>query len=661
MHVAKKQEPKTISNSTTKKQRHPLVCSAARHIFHPAVHRLSETGVTSGSPSNLRMWCPIWNAAKRLDAVRGGGPRNGVERRFNHGTSLRPIPDDSYSRKYELTSYLLLGVVVKMCLGAKRLCSNIWEKTFRDDPNFIQLWGWAQSPRLNALIYYGGCTFIIVSSESAHLDAVLETYESNLPRSALTRLLLAREIQSLVPRVQGERPALPRARWGPQIQINPRAHHIGPLERGTPPILPGQSHGGEPAFYVKRGKPSRGPVRGPPGGEEHYVQTRTCLSGGTYKPLEGVEAVDGWTRISLSKLPEGNKCGIRPNLRKFGWHRRAIVFRYMNASNIVLLEVNVIGHRWNQDDLELVKEYCRVRGFSPKGLTLTTESGYPLARMHKAIRTPLNLDEYESKPGMWWETLPECRKCYPGGTGEPSLASDAANVFPEFANPLSPEGVCHCRARGDGTHPQAPRGGAPAVTGRGIPTPAPVRRYRRAARNDQVRARRGTTQSARVARASATYALKSTSTLSQTLSPYPLPLKPSNSGLWWTGSGLDGDAAAETRFPSLEEPDKMFDVSAPASANGYSSRSQPAFSPRKSGTPAQGETLRTTQSVYASNVRSQQIMGVVIWDAGRSQPIAAPVSFARPYSSGQERRNCLQMAPREALNLSPMNSSGANE
>jgi hypothetical protein len=90
---------------------------------------------------------------------------------------------------------------------------------------------------------------------------------------------LAREIQSLVPRVQGERPALPRARWGPQIQINPRAHHIGPLERGTPPILPGQSHGGEPAFYVKRGKPSRGPVRGPPGGEEHYVQTRTCLSG----------------------------------------------------------------------------------------------------------------------------------------------------------------------------------------------------------------------------------------------------------------------------------------------------------------------------------------------------------------------------------------------
>jgi hypothetical protein len=56
----------------------------------------------------------------------------------------------------------------------------------------------------------------------------------------------------------------------------------------------------------------------------------------------------------------------------------------------VLLEVNVIGHRWNQDDLELVKEYCRVRGFSPKGLTLTTESGYPLARMHKAIRTPSN-------------------------------------------------------------------------------------------------------------------------------------------------------------------------------------------------------------------------------------------------------------------------------
>ncbi|KAJ7279735.1 hypothetical protein C8J57DRAFT_1221384 [Mycena rebaudengoi] len=72
--------------------------------------------------------------------------------------------------------------------------------------------------------------------------------------------------------------------------------------------------------------------------------------------------------------------------------------------------------------------------------------------------------------------------------------------------------VCHCRARvrilliptrdkptpapaytahthktdtrGDGAHPQAPRGGDPAATGRGIPTPAPVWRYRRAARDD---------------------------------------------------------------------------------------------------------------------------------------------------------------------------------
>ncbi|KAJ7292651.1 hypothetical protein C8J57DRAFT_1160891 [Mycena rebaudengoi] len=181
-------------------------------------------------------------------------------------------------------------------------------------------------------------------------------------------------------------------------------------------------------------------------------------------------------------------------------------------------------------------------------------------------------------------------------------------------------------------------------------------------------------------RPSPAYAPQSTSTPSQTLSPHPPPLKPSSSGSSWMsqapthlsrpGSGLDGDAAAETRFPSLEELDKTFDAPAPASANGYAghgSRSQPALTPQKSSTPAQGETLRSTQSAYAADgVRSQQITGVAMRDAGSSRSAGAPVSSATPSSSSSRAptdssRPALMRRHRSSMSMKHTYNSSTDE
>ncbi|KAF7307523.1 Protein kinase domain-containing protein [Mycena indigotica] len=111
------------------------------------------------------------------------------------------------------------------------------------------------------------------------------------------------------------------------------------------------------------------------------------------------------------------------------------------------------------------------------------------------------------------------------------------------------------------------------------------------------------------------------SSQSQALSPPPPTLKPTSSGSSWlsrppssmAGVGSDGnDAAAETRFPSLEELDKTFGSSS-SSSNTYQQShpptpSMPPLPPRR----ATPEVLRADyKPAYASNS---------FGDAGRSQP-----------------------------------------